>query len=355
MSTNKRTTNDLIHNLYLAPSKDTGVNAPHYPKVDKNFMHQMDLLFMPNDDGYKYALVIVDVSTSMCDARAIKNKGSDEIIKAMEAIYKGKILKKPKNISVDDGSEFKGDVAKYIKEHITEHIKIGVPGRHSQSAYVENRNKEIAKDLLKRMTAEELITGVQNNAWVGDLPKTINKINKVTRERKKKEKPKEETNKPICKGDACNLLEQGTPVRTKLEKPIDVVNKKRLHGAFRVSDIRWDRTTRTITKTLYSPEAVPLYEVDGNNRVLYTKNQLQVIPKNEKVPNEKYLRGTKNDGVTKYIVEKIIDRKKEKGKIYYLVKWKGFKNDKNSWEPRTNLIKDVPEIIKEYEQTLIIK
>jgi len=30
--------------------------------------------------------------------------------------------------------------------------------------------------------------------------------------------------------------------------------------------------------------------------------------------------------------------------------WKGFNSTHNAWEPRTNLIEDVPDLIKEYEQ-----
>lgn len=45
----------------------------------------------------------------------------------------------------------------------------------------------------------------------------------------------------------------------------------------------------------------------------------------------------------KYVVEKILDRKKEKN-------WKGYKE--TTWEKRADLMKDIPEMIKEYEQSL---
>ena len=71
----------------------------------------------------------------------------------------------------------------------------------------------------------------------------------------------------------------------------------------------------------------------------YTKNQLQVV-KEEALPG----------APKKFIVEKILEKKKEKGKIFFKIKWKGFPADKNSWEPRTQLIKDVPTLIKDFEK-----
>jgi len=50
-----------------------------------------------------------------------------------------------------------------------------------------------------------------------------------------------------------------------------------------------------------------------------------------------------------YEVESIINKRIRKGKVEYLVKWKGWENpDDNTWEPVGNL--DCPEIISEYEK-----
>jgi len=36
-------------------------------------------------------------------------------------------------------------------------------------------------------------------------------------------------------------------------------------------------------------------------------------------------------------VDKILDKKIENNKVYYLVSWKGYGLDENSWEPSENL------------------
>ncbi|EFA77425.1 hypothetical protein PPL_12641 [Heterostelium album PN500] len=336
----KNDENEELSNLFKIPKKDNNKTTPHILEFKENDKQQADLLFLPVDNGYKYALVVVDLGSRLTDAVALKAKSAEAMIQT------------------DPGSEFKGVVKRYFDEKGI-YIRYGRPGRHRQQALVEQRNKIIGKLLFMRMTAEELLTGTKSISWVEDLPLVIEAINerynrdKEERDRLKKKVP----DKPL--GDGQDLLKEGTIVRVQLDEPIDVTTATltsaitnestttKLAGRFRASDIRWNPKPTKIDRILLEPGKPPMYFVISPPYIPYTRNQLQIVEPGEKKPHPSTIRGEPDE----YIVEKILSKKKIGNRWYYLVKWRGYDDPKdNTWELKTKLMEDVPDIVNQYEQ-----
>jgi hypothetical protein len=51
-----------------------------------------------------------------------------------------------------------------------------------------------------------------------------------------------------------------------------------------------------------------------------------------------------------YVVDKIQDKRIRNGKVEYLLSWRGYGPEENTWEPKANL--DCPDIIKIFEDSL---
>jgi hypothetical protein len=275
-----------------------------------------------------------------------------EVIEQLKDIYNGSILKTPKMIQAD--SEF--DNIEFKKAFPNTRIKITRVGRHKSNGFAENRNYIIGRITHKRMNAEEVfLNEKQKNQhysknWVKYLPAIIKQIN--IHLKRKPEKININKIKPIRfnkkqNGEVLRILKIGTKVRVILEEPKDTKNKK-LHGKFRASDIRWDPKIYTIEDILYRPNHPIRYILNDMKNTAFSKNELQIYNEKEKqIPIST---------VEKYLVEKIIGKKKIKNKIYYLIKWLGYDKKENTYENKEDLIKDgFEDEIKEFESNLKIK
>jgi len=110
-----------------------------------------------------------------------------------------------------------------------------------------------------------------------------------------------------------------------------------------------------------------MYAVNDQYDATYTMGQLQVVDKTKLVNNKK--KGKKaalvysdsefgssdiepdvnSDGEEVFEAEKIIGKKTIKKIVHYQVKWS---DGDTTFEPRAKVKKDLPEILKEYENSL---
>lgn len=339
-----------LYNLFKHPKKDVGFAMPRFQSFEPNLIHQADLLFLPYDNKYRYSLVVIDNFSKKVAAEPLKSKKGEEVRDAFKKIYSKGVLEQPRKIEVDAGSEFKGAVKKYFDNQKVD-IRTALPGRHRQQALVERANQTIGTALMKRMTAQEILTGEPAGHWVSDLPIIVDAMNKRSAISAKKKKP--EPTQPIAEKDSKDLLEIGTKVRVALDQPKDVTNGKILHGRFRAGDTKFAMKVRIIRQILIKPGFPPMYLLDGSSGpdndfqpVSYTRNQLQVVPSDEKSPDLSVLRGDPQGKVA----EKIIGKKKEGGKFLYEVQLKGYKD--TLWVPKEKMQRELPIMLEEYEKAI---
>lgn len=342
LKNNKKQTE--LKSLYKKPIPETKGQMPKTQVFNKNVFQQADILYMPEDNGYKYILVVVDLYDSSVDAEPVKDilSKNNDVLNAFKKIYSRKYLDYPDFITFDRGAEFtQTKVKDYFKKNEVI-VKYALPGRSRQLATVERMNQKIGSIFFLRMYNQELLTGQVSKEWVDDLTTLISVLN----ENKKIPLKKEISDDPIVDEYTGNLLTIGQKVRLLLDKPIDTVKGNRLSGKFRASDIRWTPKIFKITEVLLKPGHPPYYLTDAEDWVARTKNQLQVITGKEEEPDPKYIRGKPDT----FIVSKILDKKIEKGKTYYLVKWKGFADKHNTWEPSNmfDRTEDLKKLKKEF-------
>lgn len=329
----KNVENELMYQLFKKPiEKDVPVTEPEF----KNHVHQYDLLFLPHDRKMKYAVVGVDVGSRLCDAEPIPNKQAQTVLNAVLKMYDRGILETPLKVKVDFGSEFKSVFAKYMKDHGVDMV-VAQPNRHRQIALVETRNQAIGNFLMKNMVLRELQTGKKNVEWVEYLPTIVKRLNK--RYQVKNPHPNDKMGTQVyCKGNDCELLQEGQEVRYALDRPIDIVTGKAYDKKFRSSDVRFSLEPTKIKVVRLSAVNPPLYALEGK-KAFYTKSQLLPIDGKSNIPEE----GEKE-------IEKIVMRKKIKNRIQFHVKFKGKAQSFNEWIPRTELIKTHKSLVQEYEK-----
>lgn len=258
-------------------TKDKGANLPHYdPTLGEDVIHQADVLYMPNDKGYRYLLVVADIGTREVDAEPLTTRDSKHIIQGFEKIYRRSVLNKPRAVMhTDPGSEFKNaEVRRYLTKKLGVFHRVGAINRHQQQSVVEAKNSRLAYLLFEGSSLENLAHGNADIDWADDVPDVIKIMNEANTF--KRQEP-EDSAPPRATGKSRELLQVGDRVRVASDYPKQWGDDKRATGRHRVTDPRWEHEVRTVTQVILTPNRPPMYLVSGITNTSYTKNQLQVV------------------------------------------------------------------------------
>ena len=80
--------NTELNQLYKKPVPETGTYMPKAQVFEKDTYYQADVLYMPEDKGFKYILVCVDMVDGTVDAEPIKQVNPENILKGKEPNFK---------------------------------------------------------------------------------------------------------------------------------------------------------------------------------------------------------------------------------------------------------------------------
>ena len=262
------------------PRPSFTVNVP-------NEVHQADLLFLPHDKvrrkTYRYALTVVDIASRYKDAEPLSSKDSGEVAEALSKIYK-RVLKWPKLLQVDAGTEFMGVVTKTLKDKHTT-IRRAEAEYHRGQSIVERFNKTLAERLFGYQYWKELEdpSGPRNREWTQRLPQVIAALNNEET-RVTGMKPKEAIKKKSI--EHKSFVRSSRPVGMKEKKLPRNITVRYLYqpgelegGSKRATDPIWSLKMYSISKSV-TKEGQPVlyYLTDGPSRG-FVKEELLIVPK----------------------------------------------------------------------------
>ena len=128
--------------------------------------------------------------------------------------------------------------------------------------------------------------------------------------------------------ETTSYIPVGTPVRIRL-----VWDRNEKRGE------NWSKEVYRVVRRVSprSPHRAPHYVFEGLKGIYYRNDLQPVVEPTTLVRAE-----------VRYEVSKLLKNRTENGKIEYLVLWKGYKEP--TWEPRAQLTKDVPKMVKAFEK-----
>ena len=301
----------------------TKVKGVIYPEEDYNF--QADLLELPKTkEGFKYLLVVVDLWTNEFDIEPLKTKRPNTVLGAFKKMIKRKHINLPEaSIRTDGGGEFKGDFAKFLFDKSILK-KTAMKGRHQQMANVERLNKTLGRLFNGYMNKKEEETNKPYREWTDILSQVRTKLNKIRKVEPNKFKfAKIKMISPKFKiGDLVYYKLTPSQAEDSLGNPVQ--------GGFRTGDRRFSKKARKIKQILAYKGNVPVrYQLNYLPNVSFAESELKLA-----------------SGEETFEVRKIVDDRRGQYKIW----WKGFAKKNATWENKIRIKKQVPDIVKEYEE-----
>jgi len=281
----------------------------------KRYQFQMDLVDIQShskhNDGIKYLLNVIDTFTRYAFVRPLKDKSAKSVLEAFISIL-DEAGSKPYMIVMDKGTEFNNSrFENFCKEN---NIKLINPQSQTHAAFVERFNRTLQGLIYKYMTEKE------TNKFINVLPSLVktynNRIHRMIQTTPYKAENDEDEALKI------NLLASRNREKLKKTKP-----------KFKINDVVRIAKQKTKFSRGYDEqtqrEMFRIWKIDTTKKIpLY---YLETYDKSEKLQGGFYPFELTKVETEIFRVERVIRRRKYRGKNQMFVKWKGFNDSYNSW------------------------
>lgn len=302
----------FTHTLHKQPRRKFKRNRIIVEDIDE--VWEADLVdmqeFAKQNNNYKYMLTVIDSMSKFAFAIPIKNKKSQEIVKAFERIFK---QRQPLTIRTDQGKEFLNkEFKKLLMQKNINHFTS--KNKDIKCAIIERFNRTLKSKMFKYFTSKgtrkfiDVIDDIINN-YNNSYHRTI----KMTPNQASYE------NRELLFKNIYGTLKPERNKREIGEKIRKLYDQKPFDKGFYPN---W--TDQTFEISDKSTDQLPLFKI---------KNE-----KNEKQKQRFYSNQIQEVIIDKYRVEKILKKRKYKGKNQCLVKWLNYPPEYNSWINENELI-----------------
>ena len=205
------------------------------------------------------------------------------------------------------------------------------------SPFMANYGKEprIGGDIRKKGKVESATEFVERMKKVQEEAEAV--LRKTQEEMKRYADRERKETEVWKKGDRVLLSTKDLVFKERPSKKL----MERYVGSYVIEEV----VSLNVVK-LQLPSLMRIHLVVNISRIVRYKEQVKGQKKEEGKPVEV-------EGVEEWEVEKILNKKKIRGVEKYLIRWKGFTVEGNTWERKENL-KNAEELIEEFEQGEVI-
>jgi len=292
----------------------------------RRYQFQIDLVDIQSlaeyNDGVKYLLTCIDTFTRYAFARPLLSKESKPVLDAFKSILR-EAGEPPKMVVLDRGTEFHNELfKKYCQDN---NIHLFTPDTSIHGAYIERFNRTLQGIIYRYMTENETrryltyrdnLTNEEQPLLYKFLQSYNHRVHRMIGTTPYLAETKPEVHVEMRK----KMQKYYEKIRPRVAKFNigDTVRIQRLKGKF---DRGYNERANQEIFRIFNIKTnlkIPLYELTD-----YSGREL--------IKGRFYQHELVKVSGDVFRIEKVIKKRKYRGKDQLFVKWKGFSNDSNSW------------------------